>query len=85
MDEFVGAKRIEWSFKDRNNFVWQAMNNVEDPGITCKVSYASILDQLTYYKVASIPKLQRSKRLFEQGPTLLCNGLILLGITMDQP
>jgi hypothetical protein len=37
IDEFVGAKRIEWSFKDRNNFVWQALNNVLDPSITCGI------------------------------------------------
>jgi hypothetical protein len=34
----VGAKRIEWSFKDRDNFVWKAANNVLDPGITCEIT-----------------------------------------------
>jgi hypothetical protein len=35
MDEQLGAKRIEWSFKDVDNFTWKAVTDVLNPAITC--------------------------------------------------
>jgi hypothetical protein len=32
----LGAKRIEWKFKDVNGFPWMAVTDVLDPAITCK-------------------------------------------------
>jgi hypothetical protein len=32
----LGAKRIEWSFKDAQDFVWGALIDVTAPNIACK-------------------------------------------------
>ena len=37
IEDLVGAKRIEWSFKDRDNFVWKALNDVTIKGIACRL------------------------------------------------
>jgi cellulase len=35
LDDWVGAKRIEWSFKDNEDFTWMATTNVNAPGFAC--------------------------------------------------
>ena len=35
MDDWVGAKRIEWSYTDQQNFTWHAINNDQIPDIAC--------------------------------------------------
>jgi hypothetical protein len=52
----VGAKRIEWSFKDRDSFVWKAANNVLDPGITCKHALSPFQDHANCFKGGIDPK-----------------------------
>jgi hypothetical protein len=37
-DGKLGAKRIEWSFKDNLGQPWQATTNVKDQAIACKLS-----------------------------------------------
>ncbi|KAF2670631.1 hypothetical protein BT63DRAFT_454820 [Microthyrium microscopicum] len=38
MDRDFNARRIEWNFKDMNGFPWLAVNDVQDPAITCGLS-----------------------------------------------
>jgi len=35
LDDWVGAKRIEWSYSDNQDFTWMALNDVTSPGFTC--------------------------------------------------
>lgn len=46
IDGTLGAKRIEWSFKNERNIPWAGIKNVSSPDITCKHSH--ILDNLKH-------------------------------------
>jgi len=35
MDGKIGAKRVEWSFKD-SGMVWGPVEKVDDPALTCE-------------------------------------------------
>jgi len=35
LDDWVGAKRIEWSFSDNEDFTWMALTDVTKPGFAC--------------------------------------------------
>jgi hypothetical protein len=35
IDNFLGAKRIEWKFTNAFNFAWHAITDVESPGFAC--------------------------------------------------
>jgi hypothetical protein len=35
LDDWVGAKRIEWGYTDNQNFTWMALNDPTTPGIAC--------------------------------------------------
>jgi len=35
LDDWVGAKRIEWSYTDNQDFTWMALNDVTAQGFTC--------------------------------------------------
>jgi hypothetical protein len=35
MDDWVGAKRIEWSYDDQQNFTWMALTDHTSPDFAC--------------------------------------------------
>ncbi len=41
LDDWAGAKRIEWSFLDEQNFTWHAINDAQAQSIACGASAQS--------------------------------------------